>query len=231
MRVHLRVGVDSGILFDAIADAAAAAARAGIVIGIEHGERKVTIVFTAPAPVDMEQSVAVVAVAHEGMATGAALAAIDNRPPGGQFAVDDFLPFVDIREDRAKDDLCGVIVEVVDEGPANVYVVCSRAAYLSWSILHLYGLSAVAHQRCHSLILGFGGLQPYKFPGFRVVVAIVIGHVVPVEPCRGQGSDVPRLRDSVVAIFNVILRHAIWHRIRPLPVVHHLRHGRGHAAH
>ena len=154
--LHLRVGVDNGTLPHAKADAAAAAARTGVVVGIEHGECKIAVDETSPAPVDVEQAVAIIAVAHEAMSTVVALAAINHRTSCGQFAIDSLLPCVDDGEETALDELRSVVVEVIVEGFCYLKVICYGAAYLSGAIHRLYGLSAVAHQRGNGLALLVG---------------------------------------------------------------------------
>ena len=74
---------DEGILIDVVADATGAGSRTGGVIGVEHREREVGITVATPTPVDVEETVAVVAVTDEGVSTVLAPTPIHYRPAIG----------------------------------------------------------------------------------------------------------------------------------------------------
>ena len=81
-----------GLLAYAKPIAGAAGADRCVVIRVQHRQQEVSVIYSAPAPVDVEQTVAVVAVNDESMSQSGRLSAIDYRPAVVQFVIDEILP-------------------------------------------------------------------------------------------------------------------------------------------
>ena len=113
--ISIRLYPDNRILVDAEADAAAARTCTRIVIRIKHCKREIVVTIATPAPVDMEEAVAIVTITDEGVSAIITITTILHRFAFSQLIVYQILPTIDgigntlFRTDRI------LISEILDE--------------------------------------------------------------------------------------------------------------------
>ena len=164
----------------------------------------------------MEVGVAVVAVADEAVAAAVAGTAIDDGPAGVQVVHQHLLP-LQVAVARHIVALQRVVIaEVVEEGTFGCVPACHASdgggAAARGTIVHLDSHSAVVHQGGHGVDFsrraGRGEMDRH------------------VGPVVGRGAEVGTLR--AIVIVGVAVAAGALHG--PVPVLHQLGHGGGHAA-
>ena len=143
--------------------------------------------------------------------TVAGVAGHEHGPSCGQLIVDEILPLlVGVVRRRCEVHVHVVAVVVLESGD-TVARRCSRGR----AVAHLYGAAHVVHELRHGVLAGL-----------RRRVGVGVCHVVPVEgharQCRVRSGGVVPSR-GVAGYAGALL-------LRPLPEIHHLRHGGGHAS-
>ena len=189
------------------------AASDALLVGVEGREHEVVVAHAAPSPVDVEEvgaALVFIAVAYELVSASVAHAAIQDWASLFQFVVDEVCP-VGIAVGTSGNIFrsAGIVVEIVNEGCCNVFGVGAGG----WAVVHLDGVAAILHQRGDGIALCCG-----------VAAAVAVLHVSPVEGDDGQGGE----GDAVAG--GGVSGDGFLGLCRPLVVVHHLCHGRCHAA-
>ena len=207
---HHTVGLNTHEDTLAVVEGVAVVAASARTARIQGVVGKVAVVCAAPAPVDVEQPVVVVAVNDESVAASIAVTGLQNGPPGIKIGGNDRNP-VGIRGVILKITVKGVLVTEIGRqssfaaghGPPTGTGMDIRATAVN-PVVHLHGHTHMVHQRGHGV-----HLRGTAAVGERV------GHVIPVV---GRGTEIRRLIAEVV-VGVAVAAHT---RRRPVPVLHNL---------
>ena len=161
-----------------------------------------SVCITSPSPVDVEESLVIVAVNHELVTTRAGISRIQYRTCVGELLVDHGFPFCCSIVGAVHILCCFTIAEIVDE-VSGTYT-CSR---LITCIVHPHSLTTVAHQLCDSI-----GCCT------SLVITITIFHLIPLE------SGGRQLREVQPFCAGYICRYGCCCTLGPFVIVHDLCH-------
>ena len=185
-------------------------AACALIVRVRVHQTEISVTGARPAPVEVEIVVGVVAVADKRMPAASGLTAVAYRTTFGQLVVEQADP-LRIRVMLAVHVLhARVVVEIGLERVGYAY---RRGFTVTEVIVHLCCFTTVFHQLGDCILLCFA-----------LAAGVGRQHVRPVE---GRG----RYRtDGVVRVVRrTVTRYRLASRLRPVPVFHHLRHGRRHA--
>ena len=189
--------------------------------GVQGAEGIVAVAVAAPAPVEMEHIVVVIAVAHKAVATRGVASVIQNRPLQAQLGTQHGTVRGGVIAARGQHHNVGSILEVIHQGAHRRRVVGAvvegAAATLGADIIiHLYSHSHVVHQLRHSVDLGLAA-RTVQF----------VGHDAPVIVC---GAEIGILRAIAYVAVACHIAVAAIAGGGVVPIFHDLRRCRSHTA-
>ena len=168
----------------------------------------VTVIVSSPSPIDVIL-VTVITVKNERMAARIRMTTVQDGPPCRQILKQHAVPLLVIHIVTIQASGIGVVTELNHRG--KLLHLIRPAGFRS--VVHKTGLSAIAHQLGNGISLS---------SGVRSSI-IGINHIVPIQlHCR-------QFINPDAKVFSPVSRQS-GHRVRIMPVIHHLGHRRSDAS-
>ena len=133
---------------------------------VECRKLEIAIRSAAPAPIEVEEIVAAIAIAHKCVTCTAVIAGIEYRASIRYLVINQVVPFVDRIKHSFGIFQRFIVVEITNQRSISIRKRCTRRQAITHHSAHTYTI----HQRSHSLFLLIGSAG-----------AIHIEHIIPVE--------------------------------------------------